>query len=247
MLMPVLSPGYHSVLYTADGLMALLRRSGFGRVKILQTPASLFGVASSNGELPRPECEIDRSRYIDYLRVRFREAHAGSTIHTGFGYRLLRSLVDDRAYSEALAVFAGLREAILTNYHLDIDKPLELASGVLGQDIDFVDVPKRFPFCLAGILTGRGSIAVDYEGRSNVAASHFFAARFVAQLLLRSLNAIGISDGELAALPERTARGLVSSLREHAEWSDEAVSKPASGFSIAASNRTRSAGRLLYD
>ena len=34
LLMPILSPGYHSVLYTAEGLTNLLRRSGFGRVKI---------------------------------------------------------------------------------------------------------------------------------------------------------------------------------------------------------------------
>jgi SAM-dependent methyltransferase len=237
LLMPILSPGYHSVLYTAEGLTTLLRRSGFARVKILETPASLFGVASSKGRLPRPECEIDRGMYNSYLRTRFHEVQAGSSIHTGFGYRLFRGLVEDRAYVEALAVFAELRVAILTNYRLDIDRPLELASEVLGHEVDFVDVPKRLPFCLAGILTGRGSIAADYEGSPDLAASYFFAARFVAQLLLRSLNAIGTSDGELAGIPERAARALVSSL-DYVGVSNR--------FSTAATSRTRSVGRLLY-
>jgi hypothetical protein len=67
--------------------------------------------------------------------------------------------------------------------------------------IDFDEMPKKYPFCLAGLLFYRGTIAARYEHNVEVAASYYLSARFSAKMLLRALNEIGISDGELAALP----------------------------------------------
>ncbi len=208
MLLPILSPGYHAVLYTAEGLSTLLRGAGFAQVAVTQTAASLFAVASPASRVLRPEIGINRSQYLGYLRSRFRDAAAGSPIHVGFGYRLLRSLTEDGTTGEALDVFADLRDALLAHLAIDIAKPLDLAGSMLGETISFADVPGRYPFCLAGLLFCRGTIAADHERDTDMAAGYFLAARFAAQTLLRALNAIGISDGELAALPDRAADAL---------------------------------------
>ena len=65
--------------------------------------------------------------------------------------------------------------------------PLDIA---LGQRLRALELPSRH-------LLG--------EPVENV-----LAARFAAQMLLRALNAIGISDGELAGLPDRAATALQS-------------------------------------
>jgi SAM-dependent methyltransferase len=208
MLMPLLSPGYHAVIYTAEGLGALLRKAGFPNVSVVTASATLFAVASPSIGPLHAEIEINRVSYLGYLRSRFRDSPKGSQIHTGFGYRLLRSLTEDQAYLEALNVFAELRETTLARLGIDIAKPLDVASRVMDEEVVFSDVPTKYPFCLAGLLFCRGTIAADHERREDLAAAYFLATRFSAQMLLRSLNTIGISDGELAGLPTRAANTM---------------------------------------
>jgi 2-polyprenyl-3-methyl-5-hydroxy-6-metoxy-1,4-benzoquinol methylase len=246
LLMPLLSPGYHAVLYTAEGLAGVLRQAGFHRVNVTQTAASLFAAASPSGTLPRLEIRIDRGRYVEYLRCRFREAPTESTIYTGFGYRLLRCLIEDQAYHEALNVFHDLRAAILTRHGLDIDRPLDIAERVMEQEVAFADVPGRFPFCLAGLLFYRGSIAADHEGRAELAASYFLATRFSAQMLLCALQVIGISDGDLAALPARAASALTELLQVAPGCNSGGRGGDSSRGQNSTSNSMNSSVRLLY-
>jgi SAM-dependent methyltransferase len=242
MLLPLLSAGYHAILYTAEGLADLVRQAGFPNVKVAKTPASLFAVASPSGRLPYLGCEIDRGAYVGYLRSRFNDVERGSSVHTGFGHRLLRCLVEDHFYKEALEVFDDLRATILTNYRIDIRRPLDIASDTLERRITFTEVPERFPFCLAGLLACRGSIAADCEGQSGQAACYCIAARFSAQMLLRALDGVGMSDGELETLPERIAVGLTDSLQAQAKPDGGA----AAGGRGMTNNRRRRGGRLLY-
>jgi 2-polyprenyl-3-methyl-5-hydroxy-6-metoxy-1,4-benzoquinol methylase len=213
MLLPLLSGGYHAILYTAEALANIVRHAGFPGVRVIETPASLFAVAASSGRLPDLECEIDRGAYVAYLRSRFGEVERGTPVHTGFGYRLLSCLTADLRYKEALEVFDDLRDTIMRNYRADLHSPLDIAGDTLARRITFTEVPEKFPFCLAGLLACRGSIAADYEGRSEQAACYFIAARFSAQMLLRALDGAGMSDGELAAVPERTLLALTGALQ----------------------------------
>ena len=213
LLLPVLSAGYHAILYTAQGLTDMVRRAGFQNVSVAESAASLFVVASPCGWLPRLSCEIDRAAYVGYLRARFAAAGTAQTVHMGFGQRLLRCLVDDHAYDEALAVFEDLRDAILTTYSIDIQRPLEIADRTSGMRIGFEEVPDRYPFCLPGLLACRGSIAVEFERRPYEAASYFLAASFTARMLLDALDSVGIRDGDLAALQQRVASELTGALQ----------------------------------
>jgi SAM-dependent methyltransferase len=208
MLMPVLSPGYHAVLYTAEGLAALLRKAGFSAANVVPTQAALFAVASPERQPLQADIGINEGRYIAYLRARFSESTRDSPIYIGFGYRLLRHLVARPAYDEALLVFTDLREAIQVRLGIDIARPLDVASDVLEAELAFADVPKKYPFCLAGLLHCRGTIAASYERSKDIAAACFLAARFAANMLLRSLQAIGISDGDLVALPALAAGAM---------------------------------------
>jgi 2-polyprenyl-3-methyl-5-hydroxy-6-metoxy-1,4-benzoquinol methylase len=221
MLLPLLSGGYHAILYTAEALANIVRQTGFPGVRVVETPASLFAVASSSGRLPDIECEIDRGAYVGYLRSRFSEVERGSPVHTGFGYRLLSCLTADLFYKEALEVFDDLRDTIMKNYRVDLHNPLTIAGDTLERRIPFTEVPEKFPFCLAGLLACRGSIAADYEGRPEQAACYFIAARFSAQMLLRALDGAGMSDGELATLPERTLLALTAALQTQAKRGGE--------------------------
>jgi SAM-dependent methyltransferase len=212
MLVPILSPGYHAVLYTSPALATVLKDAGFPSTSVVATDASLFAVAAPTRRLLHTDTEVNTGRYIGYLRSRFRDAPAGSPIHIGFGYRLLRSLVEAHTYREALNVFAELRGTLLARLGIDIDKPLDILGQVLEQEVPFADVPARFPFCLAGLLFCRGIIATAHEHRAEFAVTYYLASRSAAQMLLRSLNAIGISDGELATLPKLAKNAVLSSL-----------------------------------
>ena len=213
MLVPILSPGYHAVLYSAAGLTRVLEETGFPNVNVMTTSGSLFAVASPSKRPLHAQMAIQRGRYVGYLMIALRDAPSGSPIHVGFGYRLMRCLTEDRAYQEALDVFTELRDTLVTQLRIDIGKPFDIAGQVSEQEVAFADVPGRYPFCLAGLLFVRGTIAARHERRPEVAAAYFLATRFTAQLLLHSLNAIGISDGDMASLSMLAANELMSSLQ----------------------------------
>jgi hypothetical protein len=134
-------------------------------------------------------------------------------LHLGLGSRLRRSLTEDRAYHEALCIFAELRNATLARLDIDISKPLDVASRVLEEDVAFADLPARYPFCLGGLLYFRGTIAASFEHKAELASAYFLATRFTARMLLHSLNQIGISDGHLATLPSLAASAMTSLLQ----------------------------------
>jgi SAM-dependent methyltransferase len=215
MLLPILSPGYHAVLYSAGGLTALLEGAGFQNVKVVQSDATLFAVASPSDRPLHTETPINQADYIGYIRSRFRDAPAGSPVHIGFGHRLLRSLIKERSYDQALDVFAEVNEALLAHLGIDLTKPLDIASRVQAETIGFAEIPTKYPFCLAGLLLGRGNIAAHHERNIDIASCYFLAARLSAQMLLGALNAIGISDGELAVLPTLATDALVALFRKN--------------------------------
>jgi Methyltransferase domain len=208
MLLPILSPGSHAVLYTAEVLSGVLKKAGFQAVAIIQMGSTLFAVASRSGPLAYGAGGINRPEYAGYLQSRFRDSESGSPVHVGIGNRLLAFLVGSQAYSPALAVFSELTGAIGTRLATDLTRPLDIAEGFLEQSMSFAEIPGKYPFCLPGLLYQRGLIAVGYERRNDLASSYFFAAGLAARAFLRSLNDIGISDGQLALLPKLTTDAL---------------------------------------
>jgi SAM-dependent methyltransferase len=242
MLLPLLSAGYHAILYTAQGLTGILRKAGFRNVGVAETPANLLVTASPSGWLPRLECDVDRGAYVRYLRSRYGEVERGSALHIGFGQRLLRCLTEDHAYKEALAVFDDLRDTILTTHRVDIHRPLDIAGHIAEMQVTFAEVPERLPFCLPGVLASRGSIAADFDGRPEQAVCYYVAGSFTARMLLRALEGDGMSDGELAAVAERAAMAVAGLLRKQTE---HGFSAAAASGGMTARSRKR-AGGLLY-
>ncbi len=154
------------------------------------------------------------------MLMRWKDAPEKSMCTPGNENKVMHSCIkigEVVGYKEALEVFDDLRDTILRNYRLDLHNPLDIAGDTLARRITYTEVPEKFPFCLAGLLACRGSIAADYEGRPEHAACYFIAARFSAQMLLRALDSAGMSDGELATLPERTLLALTGALQAQAK------------------------------
>jgi hypothetical protein len=210
MILPVLSPGHHAVLFTAEALSEMLRKAHFRNVTVIQEGSSLFATASRSGPSASGVRGVDQSRYLTYLRSRFRDSERGSPVHTGIGSRLLAFLVNQRDYHDALDTFSELAEALAAQFDLHLHDPLTIARGILEKRLIFSEIPRNYPFCLAGLLYQRGRIAGSFENRPEFACANFFAARLAAQSVVTSLNDIGISDGELASLPKLSADALRS-------------------------------------
>jgi hypothetical protein len=208
MVLPILSPGYHAILYTVEALSGLLRKAGFQNVSVTSLGATLFAVASRSGLPTQGTIEPNSSDFAGYLASRFRDAVAGSPIHTGIGSRLLALLVHDHSYGEALGVFAELANALAIDLKIDLTRPWHIAEGFFEEHTDFAEIPGKYPFCLPGLLFQRGLLAAKYEHKVDLACAYLFAARLAARAFLRSFNNIGISDGDTALLPERTAAAL---------------------------------------
>jgi SAM-dependent methyltransferase len=200
-LLPILSPGYHAILYTGEGLAGLLGDAGFSNVVVTDTESTLFAVASpSSKRRLQPNMPISRAKYALYLRSRFRSVQAGSALHIGFGQRLLRCLIDEASYDEALEIFHELREALNARLNIDLNHPLALADQLMQSALTFDEMPGKYPFCLAGLLYNRGIIARRHEDDAELASCYFVAARIAARKLLGMLSEIGSSDGETVEL-----------------------------------------------
>lgn len=200
-LLPILSPGYHAILYTPEGLAGLLGDAGFPNVVVSDTPSALFAVASpSSRHRLQPDMPINRAKYSLYLRSRFRSVQIESPLHIGFGQRLLQCLIDEGSYDEALEIFHKLREALIARLHIDLNHPLSLADQLMQSALTFDEMPGRYPFCLAGLLYNRGVIARRHEDDAELASCYFVAARIAARKILGMLSEIGSSDGETLAL-----------------------------------------------
>ena len=89
-------------------------------------------------------------------------------------------------------------------------KPAITDAATLEEDLEFAEIPGKYPFCLPGLLFQRGLLAAKHEQNRDLACAYFLAVRVAARAFLRSFNNIGISDGDTAALPERAAFVLKS-------------------------------------
>ncbi len=208
-LLPILSPGYHAILYTPEGLAGLLGDAGFSNVIVTDTETTLFAVASPSSRLRlQPDVPVNRSKYALYLRSRFRSVQIDSPLHIGFGQRLLQCLVDETSYDAALEIYHEMREALIARLNIDLNHPLPLADQLMQSVLTFDEMPGKYPFCLAGLLYNRGIIARRHEHNDELASCYFLAARIAAKKIIGMLSEIGSSDGETLALLTLAERAL---------------------------------------
>jgi SAM-dependent methyltransferase len=198
MLLSVLSPGHHLVLFRPATLRRLLEVSGFCDVAIRESPGSLSAVASRHRWARREPAAIDRALYRRYLAARH-EAHSpDAPVGLGFAYRLFKECVNAGEAGEALAVFERLRRAYRRGYGLDPAEPRSLAGRVPAQS--FEELARACPFNVTGTLFFRGVVEFNHHGADAEALEYFRAAAAAGTAVRTALRSIGSDDGETEAL-----------------------------------------------
>ncbi|WP_158555196.1 class I SAM-dependent methyltransferase [Fulvimarina endophytica] len=197
-LAPLLSAGYHVVLYSPKGLEAALRRAGFAGVVVADWGHSLRAAASHgtcDADFTRP---LDRTAYREYLARIAASAEAGSALSLGMHGRLLKELVNAGDYDACEDTIAAVRATLASRWGLDFDAPETMPlDGPLPGSLD--DLYRIHPFNLATLLYMTGTLALA-RNRDEEAHARFAAAAKASDRVRAVLRAIGSDDGETEEL-----------------------------------------------
>jgi 2-polyprenyl-3-methyl-5-hydroxy-6-metoxy-1,4-benzoquinol methylase len=208
-LIPLLSAGWHYVLYSARSLELLLRAAGFRYVTIARREHTLVAFAANDVVPIAVDAELDRNLFMHYLEARRQSAGLPQSLRNGLNYRLLKELTNAQRYARALAVYDELRADFLNVHAIDVEAP---SSEWLqpSRDETLQSFSARFPLCLCGVAHLRGLIALNHE-RAPGRAEHFFSLSVRHGALMRDvLRRIGTDDAETEVT---VARGRVLYLR----------------------------------
>lgn len=206
-LMPLLSAGYHLVIFSPAGLRSALERAGFETVVVDDWGHSLrAGACHGAGEIDfgRP---LDRKAYRGYLEIVAARAEPGSALSIGMYGRLLKEMVNAGEYDAAETALAPLRAALKDRWDLDLDAPqtMPLAAATPSS---LEDLHRTHPFNLGTILHHMGTLGI-VQGRPQEATARFEAAVKAADRVRSVLRAIGSDDGETEDLGWRSRAALI--------------------------------------
>jgi SAM-dependent methyltransferase len=196
LLVPVLSPSQHVILYNAAAIDALLRRHGFVDVRVRQNATQLQIVAART-PLGASAAYFTRERYRDFLRAELAAHRDDRELTAGFGYRLLCEDVNGGSFAAAHETYRQLRDTYRDAYGYDIEAtdtvPIPPPEQMLLKQYG-----ERLPFNLCGVWYCRGIIAFLGDRDLAAAANYFAATIRVGGVLRASLNAIGTDDISVA-------------------------------------------------
>jgi SAM-dependent methyltransferase len=196
LLIPILSPGQHLILYNATAIEQLLRRHGFTYVGVRKNVTQLQIVAAMT-PLGVSASYFTRARYRDFLRYEFDIHREDRDLSACFGYRLLCEDVNSSAFSDAFVTYQRLRHLYKGGYGYDIEaadgvpipSPVGLSLSAFGQKV---------PFNLCGIWYCRAIIAFLGDKDPITAVPYFSAAISVGGALRAVLQDLGTDDVSLA-------------------------------------------------
>ena len=196
-ILPILSPGHHVILYSPRSIEILLRRNGFDHVRVVDRGNQLHIVASV---VPISDTSswFTRELYRRYLEMSLATRGTDTSLGAGYAYRLLKEHVNAGRYGEGADVLRRLRDGYRQRYNLDIERIDAVAFPA--ADTAFKEFGQRWPFNLCGVWYFFGLIRLLDQGRPELAAPAFGAALRFGLALRCVLNAIGTDDLEIADL-----------------------------------------------
>lgn len=210
-LLSLLSPGYHFVLFSKEGMETILRRAGFADVRVVDQGHSLLAAASPGRlsvDFDRP---YDRRLYRSYLETRIPTLDPKSPLGLGYRYRLLKELTHAGDYAAARAAAGQVAEALRLRWdHLDLSDPAALLARLTADPVPQGVEPYHAtaPFNLCGILYFHGMLAWQLDGRRDLAALWFEAAALAGERMRAALHVIGADDGETEELSWRARANI---------------------------------------
>jgi SAM-dependent methyltransferase len=198
----LLSVGWHYILYSPKALDRLLREAGFRHAEVAVRGHTLIAAATDGSTRVDLNAEVDRRLLRAYLDER-RKTTTDPALAHGMGYRLLMDLTNDAQYERALEVYGDLHRLFLAEYAIDIDTPHSSWLRHAAKE-SFRSFAARFPMCLCGVAHLRGLLALNAEGRPDV-ATHFFSLSVRHGELVRELlQTIGSDDAQTEVFVERS-------------------------------------------
>jgi SAM-dependent methyltransferase len=210
-LLRLLSPGHHAILYTAATLARVVGEAGFAAVRVEPADGTLRAFAGSEAALarlgpPRPAGDHVRR----YVGSRQRSAPRGSALATGLAYRRFKADVQAGDHRAAEVSRRDLEKAVLARHGVDLDAVRALASL---QPTLAGAAP--FPFNLANALYFCGVHELNGRGDPGRAVEIFTVAVDLGERVLAEELRGGIGDGETADLLRESRRHVAVARARH--------------------------------
>ena len=190
MLLPILSPGFHSILFSADALKAEFLKAGFGYAAVQEDQHSLLVVATVDGTMIEADLEYPHKAFADYTTKRMTTIGDDNSLWSGYAYRNFKTLINLGSYAEAEAALA--RATALGG------------TETLAADVAAVALPAAAPRRTVRGLPGPvAALALAPDGSAVIAGSggEVRAWDTASGQLLRTLAVEGAPVRALLALP----------------------------------------------
>jgi SAM-dependent methyltransferase len=205
-LMPILSPGHHLILFSADAMRDMARAAGFAFTQIMPREHGLVLYASDRPLTIDAAARLDRGLYRRYLTDLLAQPGRPDDLRTGIRYRLFKDLTNSGLYEAALAQFGEIMADCKSRFGFDLSPSV---AATLDHAIRDGAQSGLFPapFCLPGLFFFRGMIAINGSPNPGEAAAWFDAAAQAASAFRAAYQVVGIDDGETGMI-EGAAREL---------------------------------------
>ncbi len=192
-LMPLLSPGAHTVLQTKESLARALHDAGFAEVVVTQGGLSLLAYASARPFTLDQDAAAARAMYRGYLVERGTLAAPGSDLRFGFAGRGLFEAMNDGDLAAAEQAWQIVLEAARQRFGLELESMTTLPDGV--DKMDLPELAQAMPLGLGMILFGRAMQMLGQDAPRHAVLPKLMLARAAAEALLGSLGRRSLVDG----------------------------------------------------
>jgi SAM-dependent methyltransferase len=152
-LMPLLSPGAHLVLQTAESLQHALIAAGFSHVRIVRDGMSLVAYASAAPFGLSADMAAGRAMYRDYLLARSRLTAPESDLLLGFAGRGLFEAASEGDLAAADVAWETLLPAVQGRFGMDLATLERLPAAASRASL--AELGRLMPLGLGMILFGR--------------------------------------------------------------------------------------------
>jgi SAM-dependent methyltransferase len=196
-LVPVVSPLHHVILYDRRSIERLLKEHGFTHVRIEENGFQLR-IAASRKPWAGSASLFSRERYRAYLETAAANHPPTDPLGAGLLYRLFKEDVNAARFEQARLSFDRLRAAYQARYGFDIEKTEGFPYPA--ETLGLSDFGRNWPFNLCGVWYFHGIVKLLGEGKPDIAASAFHAAKRFGVVLRAILNRAGTDDVEMANL-----------------------------------------------
>lgn len=197
-LLPLLSPGAHTVLQTSQSLEVALRAAGFLHTRILHDGTSLVAYASATPFKLLEDEAARRAMYRTYLIERAKISPEPSDLRLGFAGRGIFESANDGDWAAADAAWDALLPAARARFGLDLDTMTALPAGA--ENASLHELCALMPLGLGMILFGRAMRLLEAgHSRTQLEPMLRLAAEAV-DALLTALAKRSLMDGLSASL-----------------------------------------------